>query len=175
MRQGFRVGRVVLGPAAGMISATALVIGACAPQQDAGFDKVGARAHEPIPVAAMPDPPPVAPGLAGLATPTPVVPAHLPPGVTLEMVEEGQRLYGTVCVACHGAGGVGGPVGPALNDQQWIHIAGELEEIINIINVGVPQAVQFPAPMPPQGGGNFTPEQVRAIGAYVYAISHPAG
>jgi mono/diheme cytochrome c family protein len=99
------------------------------------------------------------------------VATDLPPGVTAQMVSQGQQLYGTVCVACHGAGGVGGPLGPALNDQNWIHITGEFDEIVNNIRVGVAQPVQYPAPMPPMGGGNFNDDQVRAIAAYVYSIS----
>jgi mono/diheme cytochrome c family protein len=98
--------------------------------------------------------------------------AQLPPGVTAQMISQGQQLYGTVCVACHGAGGVGGPLGPALNDQNWIHITGEYEEILNITRTGVAQPREYPAPMPPMGGGNFNDEQLRAIAAYVYNISH---
>jgi mono/diheme cytochrome c family protein len=98
--------------------------------------------------------------------------ANLPPGVTAQMVSQGQQLYGTVCVACHGAGGTGGPLGPALNDQNWIHITGEYEEIVNITRTGVAQPREYPAPMPAMGGGNFNDEQLRAIAAYVYSISH---
>jgi mono/diheme cytochrome c family protein len=98
--------------------------------------------------------------------------ANLPPGVTAQMVGEGQQLYGTVCIACHGAGGTGGPLGPALNDQNWIHITGEFEEIVTITRNGVAQPREYPAPMPPMGGGNFNDDQLRAISAYVYSISH---
>jgi mono/diheme cytochrome c family protein len=97
---------------------------------------------------------------------------QLPPGVTAEMISQGQQLYGTVCVACHGPGGTGSPLGPALNDQNWIHITGEYEEIVNITSTGVPQPREYPAMMPPMGGGNFNQDQLRAISAYVYAISH---
>jgi mono/diheme cytochrome c family protein len=121
------------------------------------------------PPRATDQPPPAA------TPPTPAagtIPAELPPGVTAEMVSEGQRLYGGVCVACHGQGGTGGPLGPALNDQNWIHIGGEFDEIVAITTTGVAQPRQYPAPMPPMGGGNYTPDQVRAISAYVYSISH---
>jgi len=121
------------------------------------------------PPRATDQPPPAA------TPPTPAagtIPAELPPGVTAEMVSEGQRLYGGVCVACHGQAGTGGPLGPALNDQNWIHISGEFDEIVAITTTGVAQPRQYPAPMPPMGGGNYTPDQVRAISAYVYSISH---
>jgi mono/diheme cytochrome c family protein len=152
-----------------------VVFASCAPTNDQGFDKVGVRSHEPIAMAPMPDPPPVRGDLAGAAGAGPVVLAQLPAGVTQEMVDEGQQLYGTVCVACHGAAGMGGPVGPALNDQNWIHITGEFEEIVAITTSGVAQPRQYPAPMPARGGGPFTDEQIRAISAYVYALSHAGG
>lgn len=98
--------------------------------------------------------------------------ADLPPGVTAEMVNEGQRLFGTVCVACHGPAGTGTQLAPALNNQDWIHINGEYEEILEITRSGVMQPQEHPTPMPPMGGGNFDDEQLRAIAAYVYNISH---
>jgi hypothetical protein len=38
---------------------------------------------------------------------------------------------------------------------------------------GVPNPKQHPGPMPPLGGAQRTPEQVRAVAAYVYSLSHP--
>jgi mono/diheme cytochrome c family protein len=105
------------------------------------------------------------------AAPDVAIAGELPPGVTTEMVATGQQLYGTVCVACHGAAGVGTPLAPALNDQDWIHIGGELDEIIQITEAGVTQPREYPAPMPRMGGAHFSQEQLRAIGAYVYALS----
>jgi mono/diheme cytochrome c family protein len=129
-------------------------------------------ADEPAPRA---DAPPVAePAERAPPALDPQVAAELPPGVTAEMISRGQQLYGTVCIACHGAGGGGTPLGPALNDQDWIHITGEFDEIVNITRAGVMQPVQYPAPMPPNGGGAFSEDQVRAIGAYVYMISRGA-
>lgn len=148
---------------------------ACLPPDDPGYDKLAFRRDDPLPAPATPLPPRVrAP--TGADQPAPELAAgDLPAGVTLEMVSEGQRLFGTVCVACHGAAGSGSPVGPQLNDQNWIHITGQFEEIVNIINVGVAQPRQYPGAMPPRGGGNFTDEQIRAISAYVFAISHAGG
>jgi mono/diheme cytochrome c family protein len=102
----------------------------------------------------------------------PQIVGELPAGVTAQMAASGQQLYGTVCVACHGPAGAGTPLGPALNDQDWIHIGGEFQEIVEITRVGVARPLQYPAPMPPMGGGNYTQEQLQAIGAYVYALSH---
>jgi mono/diheme cytochrome c family protein len=156
-----------------LVPLACVVLAACAPTADGGFDKVAVRRDVAIRPVAMPDPPPVRGDLAGAAGAAPIVAANLPAGVTQEMVDQGQQLYGTVCVACHGAGGVGAAVGPALNDQNWIHITGTYDELVNIITVGVAQPREYPAPMPPRGGGPYTDEEVRAIAAYVFALSQP--
>jgi mono/diheme cytochrome c family protein len=114
--------------------------------------------------------PPEAPATAPAAL-DPAIVGELPPGVTTEMVATGQQFYGTVCAACHGPAGVGTPLGPALNDQEWIHIDGSIAEIVRITEAGVPQPREYPAPMPRMGGAHFSPEQLQAIGAYVYALS----
>jgi mono/diheme cytochrome c family protein len=173
MRHLLRSGGPVRRGAIVLVPALCVVLAACPPTVDSGFDKVAVRRDLAVARPAMPDPPPVRGDLAGPAAAGPVVVADLPAGVTQEMVEQGQQLYGTVCVACHGAGGAGGAVGPALNDQNWIHITGQFEEIVQITTVGVAQPVQYPAPMPARGGGPFSDEEIRAISAYVYAISQP--
>lgn len=98
----------------------------------------------------------------------------LPEGVTPEMVAEGQQVFnGTICFSCHGMNGVGGPLAPALNDQEWLNIAdGSYEQIVEVVKTGVATPKQFPAPMPAMGGAQLTDEQVNAVAAYVYSISH---
>ncbi len=117
-----------------------------------------------------------APGDGATQAPPPAAPADmaaaLPPGVTVDMVREGEQLFGTVCVACHGAGGTGTPLAPALNDDQWLNIDGSYEGMVQVIQTGVNPPKQHPAPMPPMGGGNFNAEQVRSLAAYVYSLSH---
>jgi mono/diheme cytochrome c family protein len=145
----------------------------CPGEFGGGYEKVAFRERTPLAMAAAPDPPPVVAGFgAPAAVETPVLAADAaPPGVTQVMVEEGQQLYGTVCTACHGAGGAGTPAGPGLRDQDWIHIGGSFDEIVAIIQNGVANPVQYPGMMPPGGGGNFTADQVRALAAYVFALS----
>jgi mono/diheme cytochrome c family protein len=128
----------------------------------AGLTACGGDSPQPATTADQPAAPAQQPAMA----------VDLPDGVTQEMVAEGRQLYGTVCAACHGQGGVGGPLGPSLMDQDWIHIDGSYESIVQNIISGVPQPVQYPAPMPAMGGGNFTQDQVRSIAAYVYTLSH---
>lgn len=144
---------------------------------EGGYPKRTGRGQPNIALASTPNPPPVVAGAAGAgAGSAPIVAANLPAGVTQEMVNEGQQHYGTVCVACHGADGAGSPAAPALNDNEWLWVpGGEYNGLVNIINVGVAQPKQYPGLMPPKGGGAFTDEQVRAIAAYVYALSHRSG
>jgi mono/diheme cytochrome c family protein len=153
------------------------VLAACGPEQDRGYGKVSYRDRDDLPELAYPPPPRVTASALAAASGGggQVVAASLPAGVTQVMVDEGQQLYGTVCVACHGSGGAGSPAGPALNDGEWLHIGGEYPEITNIITVGVAQPRQYPGAMPARGGGNFSDDQVRALAAYVYALSHQEG
>lgn len=98
---------------------------------------------------------------------------QLPEGVTQEMVTQGTQLFGGAgtCFACHGANGVGTPIGPALNDATWLHIDGSYDAIVQIITTGVSAPKQSAAVMAPRGGSQITDEQVRQIAAYVYSIS----
>ena len=139
----------------------ALGIGACSGGDD--------RAAQPPATDAAPAPGAAAAPAAAPATTTAA--ANLPTGVTPQMVQEGQQLFQGLCVACHGAQGTGTQIGPALNDGNWIHITGEYEEIVNIITTGVQQPQEYPTPMPPRGGGNFTDDQIRSIAAYVYSLN----
>lgn len=98
---------------------------------------------------------------------------QLPEGVTPEMVAQGQEIFNTnICWSCHQQNGVGGPLAPPLNDQTWINVDGTYPAIVNVVKTGVPQPKQFPTPMPPMGGAQLTDEQVNAVAAYVYSISH---
>lgn len=180
--------RIALITRTGRVAAAAALLatlGACDLFEDVGnrigvaedgYSKVPFRVQEPIGRAAAPDPPPVVAGIGGGAAEVPQLAASaMPAGVNQEMVEEGAQLFGTVCSACHGAGGAGTAAAPALNDAEWINISGEFDEIVDLIHAGVPSPREFPGAMPPLGGGSFDDEQVRALAAYVYALSHAEG
>ena len=94
----------------------------------------------------------------------------LPSGVTAEMVADGRKQFGTTCVVCHGPDAGGTQLAPSLRDGEWLNVSGGYEEIVTLINTGVPTPKQHPVPMPPRGGGPFTEEQVRALAAYVYSV-----
>ncbi|HEV2148616.1 MAG TPA: cytochrome c [Longimicrobiaceae bacterium] len=98
----------------------------------------------------------------------------LPQGVTAGMVGEGRKLFGTTCVVCHGPDAGGTQLGPSLRDGEWLNVSGEYDEIVGLIQQGVPEPEEHPVPMPPLGGGTFTAEQVRALAAYVYSLRRPS-
>lgn len=140
-----------------------------------GYDKVTYRTRDAVPPPAAPAPPAFVAGLgSGGASALPQLAPGAPPGVTQEMVEQGAQQFGTLCAACHGPGGSGTAAAPALNDAEWLNVSGGFDEIVTVITTGVPTPLQFPAPMPPRGGGPFSDDQVRQLAAYVYALSHSA-
>jgi mono/diheme cytochrome c family protein len=82
------------------------------------------------------------------------------------------QVGGGTCTVCHGQDAKGSPVGPNLTDNEWLHSDGSLEGITKTIVNGVPQPKNAPAPMPPKGGAALTDEQVKAVAAYEYSLSH---
>jgi mono/diheme cytochrome c family protein len=97
----------------------------------------------------------------------------LPKGVTEAMVTQGGTMYKSqTCVACHGATGAGTPLGPDLTDNKWIWSDGGYPGIVKTIKEGVPKPKQFQTPMPPMGGAQLTPDQVSALAAYIWSLSH---
>lgn len=102
----------------------------------------------------------------------PGVGVELPEGVTQEMVAQGKTVFETmVCFSCHGMDATGTALAPSLRDQDWLNVDGSYEDIMRVVREGVAQPVQYPAPMPPMGGAQLSDDQIRAVSAYVYAIS----
>ncbi|HXT76387.1 MAG TPA: c-type cytochrome [Candidatus Eisenbacteria bacterium] len=103
--------------------------------------------------------------------------AALPEGVTPEMVVLGGKIYrgqvgDAACVGCHGETGKGGPLGPDLTDEKWLWGDGSYGAIKKTIADGVSQPKQYRAPMPAMGGAQLTPEQLSALSAFVWSLSH---
>ena len=100
---------------------------------------------------------------------------ELPEGVTAAMVEEGKGIYNGagICMSCHGATGEGIPnLGANLTDDEWLHIDGSYEQIVENIMTGVTaQESSSGVPMPAKGGTAITDDQVRAVSAYVWTLS----
>jgi glucose/arabinose dehydrogenase/mono/diheme cytochrome c family protein len=103
----------------------------------------------------------------------------VPEGATREMVALGDRIYhgqvgGAACAGCHGASGTGSPLGPDLTGKKWLWSDGSYAGIAKTITDGVRQPKQYRSPMPPLGGAQLTADQVSALAAYVWGLSHPA-
>jgi glucose/arabinose dehydrogenase/mono/diheme cytochrome c family protein len=99
-----------------------------------------------------------------------------PPGATKEQVALGDRVFhgevanGT-CGGCHGSDGRGSPVGADLTDGPWLWSDGSLDGITKTITQGVAKPKQVGGAMPPYGGTALKPDELKAVAAYVYAIS----
>jgi mono/diheme cytochrome c family protein len=103
----------------------------------------------------------------------PALTMDLPEGVTAAMVARGQQVFegSGICYTCHMQGGVGGPLGPNLTDDQWINTDGSYEGIVNVVLNGVAQPIEHPGIMLPRGGTNISDDDVRAVSAYVWTLS----
>jgi cbb3-type cytochrome c oxidase subunit III len=100
---------------------------------------------------------------------------ELPEGVTVAMIEEGEAIYNGagICMSCHGATGEGIPnLGANLTDDEWLHVDGSYEQIVENIMTGVTaQESSSGVPMPAKGGTAITDDQVKAVAAYVWTLS----
>lgn len=98
--------------------------------------------------------------------------------VSAETIALGEKIFkgkaaGGTCLTCHQATAKGIPgLAPDLTDKTWLHSDGSLAAIVATIEKGVPKPKQAAAPMLPKGGTNLTSDQIRAVAAYVYSLSH---
>lgn len=86
----------------------------------------------------------------------------LQPSADPAVTAEGQRIYLNSCAPCHRADG-GGLVGPNLCDTYWIHGSNYVDNLKTIIN-GVPAKGMI------TWRGLLTPDQIQAVGSYVYTL-----
>jgi glucose/arabinose dehydrogenase/mono/diheme cytochrome c family protein len=98
-------------------------------------------------------------------------------GATRAMVVLGDRIYhgqvgAATCTGCHGSDAKGTPLGPDLTDTQWLWSDGSYPAIAKTITDGVPQPKQYRSPMPAMGGAPLTSDQVSALAAYIWGLSH---
>jgi mono/diheme cytochrome c family protein len=100
--------------------------------------------------------------------------AQAPAAVTPAAITLGDSLFHSKgnCYACHGANAQGA-VGPNLTDAEWIHSDGSYDAIVKQITTGVTaEESKSKIPMPPKGGSTITDDEVKAVAAYVYSLSH---
>jgi mono/diheme cytochrome c family protein len=98
----------------------------------------------------------------------------LPEGVTQAMVDKGNEIFHKqgLCYACHGQDAKG-LVGPNLTDDVWLHSKGTFDEIVKQVATGVTkEQSKSGVPMPAKGGSSITDDEVKAVAAYVYSLSH---
>lgn len=109
-------------------------------------------------------------GAAGSAAAQTAAPA----GVTPAAIQQGDSIFHKtgLCYACHGSNAQGA-VGPNLTDAEWIHGDGSYDMIVATVTAGVPkEKAKSGIPMPPKGGSSISDEDVKAVAAYVYSLSH---
>jgi mono/diheme cytochrome c family protein len=89
------------------------------------------------------------------------------------LLVDGFVVYRERCVSCHGASGRGdGPIAKALagpkvgdlTDATWKH-GDEPAKVREVISKGVADSAM------PGWGGTFSPDQIRAVTAYVYHLA----
>ncbi|MEO6055252.1 MAG: cytochrome c [Gemmatimonadales bacterium] len=100
--------------------------------------------------------------------------AQAPAAATPATIAQGDSIFHGPgnCYACHGANAQGA-VGPNLTDAEWIHSDGSYDAIVKQITTGVTaEESKSKIPMPPKGGSQITDDQVKAVAAYVYSLSH---
>jgi cbb3-type cytochrome c oxidase subunit III len=103
------------------------------------------------------------------------VPDSLPPGVTADMIIRGREVFEGEggCVACHGED-ASGLLGPDLTDEEWWHAKGNYLELVSQILQGVPEEISSSGvAMLPRGGADIDEDDVQAVAAYVWRLSHP--
>jgi len=111
----------------------------------------------------------------GAAVQPTIVPDSLPPGVTARMVRQGKEIFEGrgLCHTCHGAQ-AGGIFDPDLTNPGWWYAEGSYLAIVRQILTGVPEDQSTSGvAMPPLGGSNISEDDVQAVAAFVWKVSHP--
>jgi mono/diheme cytochrome c family protein len=101
----------------------------------------------------------------------------VPPGSSPDQLALGRRIFhgqaaGATCAGCHGADGIGTPVGPDLTNGEWLWSDGSLKGIAATIKEGVAKPKRHPGAMPPYGGIELKDSDLDAVAAYVWALGH---
>lgn len=134
----------------------------------------GALRAKPDPVALETEAAPAAaPSAAPAATATPAAPAPAAGGGA-DLLATGQRIYSTVCIACHQPTGQGlPPMFPPLAGSDWVNV-NKPDRMIRMVLHGFTGPITIngkpfvsPAPMMPPQGGALNDEQIAGVLTYV--------
>jgi cytochrome c5 len=106
--------------------------------------------------------------------------AALPPGVTLDLIREGDQIFHGAggCENCHGTEAQRLPArGKTLTAGVSFVPPNDVRAIDSVVSVGIPDALtRSPIAMPPRGQhSDLTAANIRAVAAYVWAISTTKG
>jgi len=84
-------------------------------------------------------------------------------------LDEGNQIYTTNCVACHGDKGQGG-VGPNLTDKFWLH-GGKVKNLFHVITNGVPEKGMI------AWNKTLNPIQVQKVASFILSLqgTNPPG
>ena len=103
----------------------------------------------------------------------------LPAGMTIQMIVRGDSIYHGQgnCSACHGIEAQGLPAAGDALTVGLNYAQPKWESIDSVIYRGIPESMtRSPIQMPPRGGrSDLSPEQVRLVAAYIWAISQTRG
>ena len=112
----------------------------------------------------------------GAAVDAPDSPQELPEGVTPAMVAQGDSIFHGpgFCYTCHAPDATGVPqLGSDLTDDEWDHGDGSYRWLVDQVTSGVSAEESTTGiPMPPKGGARLSEEQIGAVAAYVWTLSH---
>jgi len=75
----------------------------------------------------------------------------------------------------HGSDATATPQGPDLTSGRWLWSDGSLAAIARTIADGIPHPKEYGAVMPPMGGAQLSADELSAVSAYVWALSHRSG
>ncbi len=116
------------------------------------------------------------PAAGGAAPAAATIPPNLPQGVTAQMINDGNQIFHGPgnCFTCHGADAKGTSLAPDLTATTHLWVS-DYPSYVKLVTNGVPQPKQHPAPMPAKGGSTITDDQVKAVAAYEWSLSHPQG
>lgn len=111
--------------------------------------------------------------------PSSAVALPIPDGATSDDVALGKKIFhgevaGATCAGCHGADGIGTPVGADLTTGKWLWGDGSLATLTTTIKNGVEVPKVHPGAMPPYGGVELNERELTAVAAYVWAIGNKA-
>ena len=103
----------------------------------------------------------------------------LPSGMTIRMIQQGDSIFHGKggCVTCHGPDATGMPASGSGITRGTSFIPSDWQPIDSLITAGIPEAItRSPIAMPPKGAqSNLTPDEVKLVAAYVWAIAHVRG